>query len=312
MREGFLALFRNAEPTSGTDRSSLARAISAFCSYEPSTYLRRYSASGSYSSEPVSSGFPHLDNRLSGGFGAGLHLMAGKPGVGKTAFLESVAWENISEKRPVLYYTLKEDGLAVWQRLIFTAGQIIGDRMLSMDDLRAHALSTEDRATLASLDRSLQVAVLPYMSLLEAIPASSDGLGAFVKDASLRAHEAADKHGRNPLVLMDDLDRLLLLTRVRPASHVLSVVDETLAADSLTGIIVATIAGSLDFSPEKTEVRTASSLVAAVENPTPLLRLIDLSVQLNRQTGWTGSIPLVLDAHSGLLLEAPDQAEDGR
>jgi len=307
LREEFLALFRSTEARSAPDQSTPSRAtIMAPPSSEPSVYLHRYLREAvSYPGEKVPSGFTGLDEHLSGGFGAGLHVVAGRPRVGKSAFLLSVAWESIADKRPVLYYALRENGLAVWARLASTASYILGDRVLSLEDIQARSLDATDRNRLAAVDCSLQTAVLPYLSLIEAIPAGSDSLSAFVKDICVRAGEAASRHGRHPLLLVDDLDRLLVLTRVRPVSHLLAVLDEALIESSLAGLIAATTAGPLALGEQKPEVRTVSTLVPVAGGESRPIMQVRLDVQHDEQAGWTGSIPLLLDARSRLFSETP-------
>jgi hypothetical protein len=196
-------------------------------------FLRRFLRLGACSAELAPSGLADLDDRLAGGFGFGLHLVLGLPGVGKTAFLESVAWEAVSGERPVLYYTLRDGGSGTWKRLISTLGHIIDGPTIPLDALHAHALSPPDLETLTRLDLVLQASVLPYLSLVETIPAYTDTLSAFIEDVRLRAQEVKEQHGKIPLLLIDDLDRLLLVTRAHPLPLLLSRLDQVLAADSM-------------------------------------------------------------------------------
>ncbi len=51
-----------------------------------------------------SSGFPILDKNLNG-IGEGLYIFSGRLGVGKTTFLDQIAY-NLAEKVPVLYFLM--------------------------------------------------------------------------------------------------------------------------------------------------------------------------------------------------------------
>lgn len=63
-----------------------------------------------------SSGFPILDKNLNG-IGEGLYIFGGRPGVGKTTFLDQIAY-NLAEKVPVLYFSYEQ------KKLHFAAKQI--------------------------------------------------------------------------------------------------------------------------------------------------------------------------------------------
>jgi hypothetical protein len=133
MREELLALFRNTERTARA--SSGMHAVAGelrLNATSQSTYLRRFLQQGARSPSLAASGLAGLDDRLDGGFGPGLHLVLGPPGAGKTAFLDSVAWEAVCRERPVLYYTLREGGLGTWERLITALGHILGGPTVSL------------------------------------------------------------------------------------------------------------------------------------------------------------------------------------
>lgn len=62
-------------------------------------------------------GIPELDKLLGGGYGEGLHVLAGIPGVGKTSLALSIALHNALEGRPVLYATFEQSKYELWNRL---------------------------------------------------------------------------------------------------------------------------------------------------------------------------------------------------
>jgi hypothetical protein len=128
MREGLLELFRDTrQPPPPASNITVEPTQPKHPDSEPSRYLRRYLRHGAHSIEPAPSGLDALDACLAGGFSPGLHVVAGLSGLGKTAFLESVAWQTVAGERPVLYYTLKEGSLRVWERLVSTLGHILGE-----------------------------------------------------------------------------------------------------------------------------------------------------------------------------------------
>jgi hypothetical protein len=302
MREEFLALFRDTDQASPTPPSTPETAN------EPqppagaqSVFLRRFLRLGACSAELAPSGLADLDDRLAGGFGFGLHLVLGLPGVGKTAFLESVAWEAVSGERPVLYYTLRDGGSGTWKRLISTLGHIIDGPTIPLDALHAHALSPPDLETLTRLDLVLQASVLPYLSLVETIPAYTDTLSAFIEDVRLRAQEVKEQHGKIPLLLIDDLDRLLLVTRAHPLPLLLSRLDQVLAADSRPGLLTATVHDSSSCDLERLPIQAVLALAPASASATDALARVDLELRTNALTGWTGTLPLLRDRCSGLF-----------
>jgi hypothetical protein len=232
-------------------------------------------------------------------------LVSGGPGVGKTAFLESVAWEAVSSERPVLYYALKEASIGAWERLVSTLGNILGGPVIPLGALRAHTLGPRDLETLTRLDRALQVSVLPWLSLVETIPAYTDTLSAFIEDVRLRAQEARERHGRIPLLLVDGLERLLLLTQARPLVHLLSRLDDALAADSIPGLLATTLPDRSAHGLERLPARTILALVSVSAFTNDAVGRVDLELLTNARTGWTGTLPLLLDRRSGLFTHPP-------
>ena len=307
MREELLALFANPERLSTPSavapylRASTAQSPPGVPAPEPSGFLQRFLPQAARSPEPAPSGLAAVDDRLAGGFGEGSHLVSGRPGVGKTAFLESVGWEAVSARRPVLYYALKEGGVGAWTRLVSTLGRILGGPTMPLDVLRGRTLKPGQLTTLAPLDRVLQTSVLPWLSLFETFPGGYDGLSAFVGDVGLRAREAEERQGRVPLLLIDDLDHLLLLTGAQPLARLVSRLDDVLAADSMTGVIAMTTPGPSACEADELPAQTVLALVPASRSPHDAIDYVDLEIRKNTRTGWTGTLPLLLDRRSGLF-----------
>ena len=315
MREGLASLFSNTQALSLPQPPALPAQRPDPDAVGPSVFFTQYLRDSDTAPELAPSGIAQLDARLAGGFGYGLNLVAGGPGVGKTAFMEAVAWEAVGRRRPVLYYALREGGRATWERLVSTLSYIMSGPVLRLPDLRARTLDEESIAALRNIDRALQASVLPRLSLIETIPAYTDPLTAFLEDISLRVMQVRDQHARTPLVLVDDLQRLLLHTRARPLLHALSRIDDALAANSIPGFLTLTPA---DFSGHALAGLPAQGIVTmepVYVSPDDSYSILNLAVLANTRTGWTGTLPLLLDRHSGLFAaaeESPPEAGSKR
>jgi len=313
MRDEFLALFRDtrlhppsgktASPPESTPENTSRERIPSLPASEPSRFLRRFLQQAAPMPEPASSGLAGLDDRLGGGLGYGLHLVLGAPGAGKTAFLESLAWEAVAGQRPGLYYALKTGSLRVWERLIATLGTILDGPAITPSALRGQELAPEDAETLGRLDAALQASVLPYLSLIDAAPASTGSLSAFVEDVRSRGQEAGEQHGRLPLVLVDDLEALVTLTGSRSPLHLLSRINDALVGDSMPGLLACAPASPLFAELERLPVQTVLALMPVLPSTTATSERVDLEVRKNAATGWTGTVPLLLDPWSGLFAE---------
>jgi hypothetical protein len=269
---------------------------------EPSRFLRRFLRQSAPVPELAPSGLPTLDARLGGGFGPGIHVVLGMAGTANTAFLEAVAWEAVGSRRPVLYFAFKTESLRVWERLIATLGSILDGPGIAPAALRGRELMPDDLQTLSRLDSALQTSVLPYISLVDR-PTKGRDLSIFLTELLSRAEEVAEQHGRPPLVLIDGLEELLALTG-SPPLQVLSRLDETLAADSLPGLLAAGSGGYAQGAGRQLPSSSVLSLEVAAPGSAMLGGHVDLQVQKNSATGWTGEVPLLLDALSGLFAEA--------
>ena len=301
MRDELLALFRDTDRAAPLPPSPPAPLRDpTLPTPEPSVFLRRFLQQAARSPELVPSGLTELDALLDGGFGSGLHVVQGGPGVGKTAFLESAAWEAVSSGRPVLYYALKEGSVGAWERLISTLGNILGT-VIPLGTLRACTLRPDGLETLARLDRALQASVLPFLSLIETIPAHADALGALVEDLRSKVQDARERHGRIPLLLIDDLERLLLLTRTQPPMALLSRLDDALAADSIPGLLASQAPDQSLNGLQGIPAHTAMTLVPVPAPANDDYGAVNLELRTNARTGWTGTLPLLLDKRSGLF-----------
>ncbi len=309
MSEELAALFRPTEqspplsPRTAVPSSPAMARQPGIPATEPSAFLQRFLQQAARPPEPAPSGLADLDARLAGGFGSGLHVVLGRSGVGKTAFLDSVAWEAVTSERPVIYYSLREGSLGAWERLISALGNILGDPTIPLATLRARRLGPHELEELTRLDMALQNSVLPFLSLVETIPASTDTLSAFLEDVRSRAREAEEWHGRIPLLLIDDLERLLLLTGSQPLLHVLSRLDDTLSADSMPGLVAATSPDRSTHGPDRLPAQTTLALVSVATPADDDFDRVDLEVRANSRTGWTGALPLLLDRRSGLFAQ---------
>ena len=314
MRDEFMELFRDtrihppsaetASPADSTPESTSREPLPPLPAAEPSRFLRRFLQQATPGPEAAYSGLAGLDDRLGGGFGYGLHLVLGAPGSGKTAFLESLAWEAVASQRPGLYYAVKTGSLRVWERLIATFGAVLEGPAITPSALRGQELAPKDMETLGRLDAALQASVLPYLSLIDATPASTGNLSAFVEDVRSRGQEAGEQHGRLPLVLIDDLEGLAALTGSRSPLHLLSRIDDALVADSMPGLL----AGATDILSlarmERLPAQTVLTLKPVYPSTAATPERVDLEVRKNAATGWTGTVPLLLDPWSGLFAES--------
>ncbi len=303
MRDEFLALFRDTRLSPPGGETVSPGKDSAPPAPEPSRFLRRYLQQTAPPPEPAASGLTGLDDHLGGGFGFGLHLVLGAPGSGKTAFLESLAWEAVAGRRPTLYYALKTGSLRAWERLIATLGTILDGPAITPSELRGQGLVPTDMQILNRLDGALQAAVLPYVSLIDPSPAHAGSLGAFIEDVRSRAQDAGEQHGRLPLVLVDDLERLVTLSGSRSPLHLLSRLDDALVADSIPGLVAVTPDDLLRAGSERLPVQTVLTLTPVLPSVVGAPERVDLEVRRNTATGWTGTVSLLLDPRSGLFAE---------
>ena len=268
--------------------------------HEPSRFLRRFLQRSAPSPEPARSGLACLDRYLGGGLSSGLHLVLGEQAANRTAFLESIAWEAVVDRRPALYYAFKDGSLEVWERLIVTLSAITDRDGIVPSALRGADLVPSEKEALHRLDAELQSSVLPYLCLMDRVTGPGADLSGFIDRLHSRGQEAAEQHGRLPLVLVDDLEELTAITGSRSPLHLLSRLDAALASHSLPGVLTSGPDGALLRQMDKLPVR---SVMALTELPGGGGGRVELEVLKNTATGWIGSVPLLLDPASGLFAE---------
>jgi len=79
----------------------------------------------------ISTGYKYLDDKLGGLFGGGLYILAGRPGMGKTALMLNFA-DNISSETPVVVISLEMRAEELGMRLIAArTGISVGEQRLS-------------------------------------------------------------------------------------------------------------------------------------------------------------------------------------
>ncbi len=299
MSEGLLALFRSTEPREGPRQAAPSATPRVPDEPQPSPFLKQYFRQARGHSEFAPSGLSGLDQRLGGGFAPGLHVLQGKPGTGKTAFLQSLALEAVSSGRPVRYYALKEGGLGAWERLVSSFSYILGGPALALSTLREQALTPDARKALADIDRVLTETVLTHLSLIEILPPHSDGLSPFVEDVRSGTEVAARKHGGIPLVIVDDLQHLLLLTGVQPLDVMFSHLNDIFVANSIPCLVAVATPDPAD----RVDGLSMQSLLTLVSTSAPgaIFSHVDVVIETNVATGWTGVVPLLLDRRSGIF-----------
>ena len=281
---------------------------------DASVFMRRFLRRSHRCADPPSSGIPDLDVRLGGGLGPGLHLVAGRPGDAKTALLLSAVWEAISGQRPALYYALREGSLLTWMRLAAALAALQApsrEPAVTLAQLRAGRLSESQEEALARLDKDLQSWVLPLLSLVDPLPAQTATLEAFVDDLRVRVRRLADDQGQTPLVLVDDLDRLLLLAAGRPLPQALALLDDALREACAPGLAAVVLPESLRGAAEALPVQTVLHLEAEAGAADAGFSWASLRVEVNTSADYTGALPLLWDRTSGLFTADPAAAEPG-
>jgi hypothetical protein len=310
MREELLALFRDTEraPASPTPPASMLPEEGG--STTQSIFLQRFLRRTPFATDLPSAGIPDLDARLGGGLIPGLHLLAGSPGAGKTVFLLSAVWEAVSAQRPAVYYAFREGSLRAWMRLIATLAGFqsgAGEPPVTLTALRNGRLDPGQVELLGRLDLVLARSVMPLLSLVDAVPARMATLDAFVEDVRARSREVGQRRFRVPLVLVDDLDRLLLLAPGQPLVHALAILDEVLREECVPGLVAAGLPESLLPAMDSLPAQTVLDLENAVGTLEDGFGRAALQVRANAVTGWRGSVPLLLDFSSGLFTSDPTE-----
>jgi hypothetical protein len=314
MREGLLELFRDTASSLPPDPflaiPTSRMQVTSGQIVGPSQYFARYLAQKGHPVDVVSTGLDELDRHLGGGFHPGLHLIAGRRGAGKTAFLESVAWEAFSTKRPVIYYSLRDGSQAVWMRLIGVLGALLEGPRVPASTLASRDLDSRELAAVRSLDGELQGLVLPLLSLVDEPPLTADPWTALLEDLVRRARRAEQLHGKVPLAIVDDLDQLLLLTGPRPLAAMLSHLDRTLVGASVPGLLsLARSGGSLPgvaALPARSTLVLSPSTLLGRQRAGSALRQVDLSLEFAARRRLV-RLPLVMDLRTGFFALQPER-----
>lgn len=295
MSEDLLEMFRSTQP-----RGAPLMGARATNRTEPSPYLKQYMQQAERSPELAPSGLMELDEHLGGGFGPGLHIVQGGPGAGKTAFLLSLTLEAVSSGRPVRYYALKEGSLGVWERLVSAFSHILGGPAIPLPALRANTLTPDEFEALAGIDLALKESVLRDLSLIETLPTHPDDSCAFIEDVRSGAEEARKRRGRTPLVIVDDLERLLLLAGTQPFEQLFPHLDDVLRASAVPCLIARAVPDLTGSDAERLCAQTTLTLVLESDTDDGFSQGW-LEVEANAATGWSGTLPLLLDRYSGVF-----------
>lgn len=307
MRDELTALFTRTRPASPPDETVLGAddsagpRESASRAQRSSALVQRFLPTAEQAPALHPLGLETVDSLLDGGFGPGLHVVSGCAGTGKTAFIEAAAWEAVASRRPVLYHALKDGSGVTRERLTATLAGILGFSTITLGTLRQGTLSVGDHARLRSLERVLQTSVLRWLTLTDTVDAYGDVLSAFIEDIRLRAREALTTHGEVPFVLIDDAERLMRASRVRPLADLLKRLDDFLVETSAAGLITMTVPRRTVQGVDGLPVQTTLSLAGIPGSPHDSLQYVDLEILTNARGGRTGTIPLVLDLRSGVF-----------
>ncbi len=345
MAEEFLALFKSTErdgaledaappevppagegpPSADTERSAAATdaqqadsqadlpssAGQAAATPTLSPFLRSFLRRSRYALHLPSSGIPDLDTRLAGGLMPGLHLLAGHAGEEKTALMLSALWQAVSAQRPVIFYAFREGSFRVWMRLVAALATLEADSgrpALSLVQLRRAHLSVAQIDQLVHLDRLLQITVFSVVSLVDG---STTGIATpdhLLEDLRARSREAREQAKPMPLVVVDDLDRLILDHPEQSVTRALTLLGEVLEEECASGLVAATLAEPLAGTADAPRTQTVLVLGKTVETASEHLGRATLEVRANAAGGWTGTVPLLLDFSSGLF--TPDPMEE--
>lgn len=317
---GRFALAPTQQQESAPSHQSRTDDPASAISREPSVYLRRHLSRVAGRSGLGPSGLDSLDRALGGGFAPGLHLVLGPARCGKSAFILTLAWHAVSERRPVLLYSPRDGTQVVWERLIATTAIVLGERALSADTLRGAKTEDVDLKRLTLLDAALQDSVLPFLSLRGTLPADEDAPSAFVQQIRDHAQDTGERQSFPPLLLLDDLESLLVRAGTPPAGKVLARLDRALATESVAAVATATSSTPRTWDPRDLQVTTVMSLRpirGALGNSFndehskdsrqretfADVAQVDVDILANATTGQMDAFPLLLDLASGLYVD---------
>jgi len=265
------------------------------------------SADSGLATTSVSSGVEDLDARLGGGFCPGLWTIAGASAVTTKAFLESVALENASNRRPVVYYALNESDETVRGRLLDALASIMTDSAEYGPSGRMESLPDDDPR--AGLDSALKAAVLSNVWMFDSVPLSPDPVGAFLRSLEHTLDHVTSQTGPKPVVLIDDRTTLLRALHIQSAPGTLRAVaglDGALLRRGSPVLMTALpdLAGLL--TPE--EAAKTRGLIQLGRGYIELLSRstarVDAVIRENTQATWRGTVPLVFHSSVGMFTSA--------
>ncbi len=307
MSNQLLDLFRNTEEPQAPDAQPTSPDEPA---QNPSTFLRHYLRACADPDDRVASGLSTLDAHLGGGLGSGLHVATGGPNAPLTAFALSLIWEPMSSSRPVLFYALREGGASIWTRLVATLAPTLGFPELTLAALRSHHLDASATQDLVHIDDIIQASILPLVQLIDPLPLRRDPLDALLEDISCRVHDSREEHGRTPLVVLDDVNRLASVTPHDICAAVLERLSDSPVIECIPTLVTARGAGGSPSLATLNRVRAVFDLQSTCAPPVSKVVELTLRVLANVYTGWTGEVPLLFDTSSGFVAAGDDAPED--
>lgn len=136
--------------------------------------------------KPISTGFPDVDKRLSGGVRRGeLIVVAARPKMGKTAFAQNVS-NNVSIEHSALFLSMEMPKKQLHDRNIASLGRVALSRLLQPADLQNADWSGITHAIQKLTDMNLYVDDQPALRLL---------------DVRMKAKQVKRRHGLDLLVI---------------------------------------------------------------------------------------------------------------
>jgi hypothetical protein len=305
MSEGLRVLFRR-QPEPEPPPEPAQEAVPVTRTGEESVYFLRFRRSLGTSRAPLETGLPSVDELLQGGLGPGLALVSARPpGCGRALAL-NLLWQAVTEERSALYYALATGAQRLWMDMIVMLSHLTEDNPLRPADLTQPVRARSRVARIQRLDALLARAFLPYLTVVETLPAGPHRLTAFLR------HLERQLQGRNDLLVLDDLARLEVLLGVasyRERAALLVELEAVLQDRTIPGIVLTHPGWSGRRSAEDGLENLGSALLRlrpAGKDPVPHTSSVSLRVLKQPGSSRPGTEVRVLhDRHSGLFVEAP-------
>jgi hypothetical protein len=275
-----------------------------------SRFFRAFLGSLERPRAPVPTGFPTLDALLGGGLHPGLHVISGSVDSGGRAFLQNVLWKAVSEERRAAYFTLASGSQRAWEEMIVTLSHLLGDRPLTLEQIRDTASAASWKEEIRRLDEMLGRSLIPYVHLVDQVVAGPFPITAFLRqlDESLEVAGPAP-----PLLLIDGLPQLSIFLGARRQLEVGSLVlelDTYLRGRRLPGLLLSEWSprGRKRWEDQGTD-HLGSGLIqfSRRRRRAPLAQLAEVGVTVVKQprSPRQGKLRFALDRASGLLVEVP-------